>query len=265
LPATPLLATPPSSPEWGFRQSAIPAGLLLPPAPPLVNEASGRTPISLVDGISDASQGCLRLTTAPSTPPGNGCRNWSRDTWATPDWTPEPLPQQQKPPAPWPSPVAVAVSNTPTSPFMLFDSGAVCYGFTLRRADGVGLGMDVVRSSGNRTLLVTSVLAGGAVEAWNRQVVGSPNAGKAVVPGDKIVRVNSCHGCCNAMLAECRDKLLVKLLLVRGDLDCEQLMAMQQDGVAALPMKAVPQSTGSGVSPDELASRCDRLAAVVDI
>jgi len=48
---------------------------------------------------------------------------------------------------------------------MLFDSGAVCYGFTLRRADGVGLGMDVLRSDENRTLLVTSVLPGGAVEA----------------------------------------------------------------------------------------------------
>jgi len=148
---------------------------------------------------------------------------------------------------------------------MLFDSGDVCYGLTLRRADGVGLGMDVLRSDENRTLLVTSVLAGGAVEAWNRQVVGSPNAGKAVVPGDKLVRVNSCHGCCDAMLAECRDKLLVKLLLVRGGLDCKSVMAMQHDGVPPLPTKAVPQSTGSGVSQDGFASRCDRLAAAVDI
>jgi len=265
LRAAPLFTTPPSSPEWGFRQSAIPTGLLppVPPVPPLVNEAIGRTPISLADGIGDAS---TAIPQGPSTPPGSGCRKWRRDTCAPPDWTPEPPPQQQQQPAPWPSPIPAAVSNTPTSPFMLFDSGAVFYGFTLRRADGVGLGMDVARSDGNRTLLVTSVLAGGAVEAWNRQVVGSQNAGKAVVPGDKIVRVNSCQGCCEGMLAECRDKLLVKLLLVRGGVDCEQLLAMQHDGVPPLPTKAMPQGTGSGVSvtSDEFAGRCDRLDATVD-
>merc|ERR1719362_2803137 len=161
MPTTPLLATPPSSPEWGFRQSAIPAGLL-PPVPPLV---IGRTPISLANGINDPNtmpQGCLPSANAPSTPPGG---SWRRDSWAPADWTPESPPQQHAQPAAWPSSIPAAVSNTPTSPFMLFDSGTVFYGFTLRRADGVGLSMDVARSDGNRTLLVTSVLAGGAVEA----------------------------------------------------------------------------------------------------
>ena len=54
------------------------------------------------------------------------------------------------------------------------------------------------------------------MEAWNRLVAGSANAGKAVMPGDKIVSVNACTGDCDGMLAECRAKLLVQLLRTRA-------------------------------------------------
>jgi hypothetical protein len=50
--------------------------------------------------------------------------------------------------------------------------------------------------------------------------VGGPSAGKAVMPGDKIVMVNG-HSNPEAMLLECREKQMLRLSVVRGEPDCD--------------------------------------------
>jgi hypothetical protein len=96
-------------------------------------------------------------------------------------------------------------------------AGSVLFNFTLRRADGFQVGLDVSRDETNQELVVENVRAGGAVEAWNRQCFAGPYASKALVPTDRIVCVNS-QTDCEGMLEECRTRQLLKIYVVRGDL-----------------------------------------------
>ena len=122
--------------------------------------------------------------------------------------------------------------SSSTSPFVHCGGGRTFFGFTLRRAEGIGFGLDVVSSDGDRALLVRGILTGCAVEAWNRQVVGSPNAAKAVVPGDKIVRVNERARSAAGMLDECERSRLLTVYLVRGGLDPEAPLAWLEVALA---------------------------------
>lgn len=106
------------------------------------------------------------------------------------------------------------------SPFTLFENGSSIFTFTLRRADDVTLGLDVSHSDADNFLHVKSILANGAVQAWNRQCSGGPAAGKAVMAGDKIVRVNDAADVAG-MLNQCKEKQLLKITVVRGDPECE--------------------------------------------
>jgi hypothetical protein len=106
------------------------------------------------------------------------------------------------------------------SPFILCESGGSIFGFTLRRACGCELGIAVEHSNKEDALIVTNILPGGAVEAWNKQCCGGPAAGKAVMPGDRIVKVN---GVSNPedMWSQCTEKQLLKFVIVRGDVDAD--------------------------------------------
>lgn len=104
-------------------------------------------------------------------------------------------------PAPVPSPKA-------SSP------GDRTFSFTLRKADGADLGLSVSHDESEQTLRVEGIKEKGAVEAWNKQC----NAGgtdKAVLPKDHIVSVNAISYDPQGMLAECRDKQLLRLTILR--------------------------------------------------
>lgn len=138
--------------------------------------------------------------------------SWA-STVASP-WVQVPLPvalDQQIPSMPqWlegADPVAAAVAATP---------GVFGFLFTLRRAEDVGLGLDVDCGQSGRVLLVRKVLRGGAIEAWNRQCLKGPLAKKAVMPGDAIVSINGCSDA-ESMLRECRHSFLLKILVTRWD------------------------------------------------
>lgn len=107
----------------------------------------------------------------------------------------------------------------PASPFVICESGGCVFGFTLRLADGVELGLDVEHEAGTPGrivgLRVVGVKNSGAIEAWNRQCMGGPAAGKAVMPGDCIVAVNQATEPM-AMLEECRSKQMLRLTVMRG-------------------------------------------------
>jgi len=107
----------------------------------------------------------------------------------------------------------------PQPPYVIFEGGGSVFGFMLRRADGVDLGIDVTHNNDDKALHVQGVRPSGAIEAWNRLCSGGPAAGKAVLAGDKIVQVNAAD-VPEAMLAECREKQLLRITVVRGDPDC---------------------------------------------
>merc|ERR1712113_491383 len=86
--------------------------------------------------------------------------------------------------------------------------------FTLRRADGVSLGLEVERDMNDRALLVRTVFQNGAVDAWNRQCVETRMGWKAVLPGDRIVQANKALGC-EAILEEIKQRFLLHLVIAR--------------------------------------------------
>jgi len=89
--------------------------------------------------------------------------------------------------------------------------------FTLRKADGTDLGLNVSHLESDKELKIEGVRADGAVEAWNRQCHGSMTSEKAVMAGDRIISVNNVSHDAVKMLAECKEKQLLKLTIVRGD------------------------------------------------
>lgn len=130
------------------------------------------------------------------------------------DLTPQPRTPQRLPRTPM-HPKSPAV---PPSPFVICEGGGCVFGFTLRRAEGVEVGLKVAHCDGDEALLINSIVPGGAIDAWNRQCVGGPAAGKALTGGDRIVSVNSATNP-EAMLAECRLKQILRFTVVRGNPD----------------------------------------------
>jgi len=91
------------------------------------------------------------------------------------------------------------------------------FSFTLRKADGTDLGLNVSHHEEDKALRVEGVRPEGAVEAWNRQCIGSIFSEKAVCAGDRIISVNGVTHNPVKMLEECRDKQLLKITVLRGE------------------------------------------------
>jgi len=99
-----------------------------------------------------------------------------------------------------------------------FLEGGYCFSFTLRLADDVGLGVDLVPSwNDSQALCIQEILQNGAVASWNKQCSqSSMMLLKAVWPGDTIVAVNGKREYLD-MLDECKHKMLLKLTVFRHD------------------------------------------------
>jgi len=112
-------------------------------------------------------------------------------------------------------------SPSPSVPVSLMGSLAASsqhiFSFTLRKADGTDLGLNVSHHEDDKALRVEGVRPEGAVEAWNRACMGSTQSEKSVLPGDRIVSVNGVINNPVKMLEECRDRQLLKLTVVRGE------------------------------------------------
>lgn len=94
---------------------------------------------------------------------------------------------------------------------------ATTFVITLRKADDVSLGLSVnADEKEEKALVVEGVLPGGAVESWNFQCFGGSQQERVVVPGDRIVCVNSIEGDVTKMLEECTKSRLVKLVIARA-------------------------------------------------
>lgn len=144
------------------------------------------------------------------------------------------------------TPLSLASSLTPTAPLEVASpfagrgaaDGSI-FSFTLRKADGADLGLNVSHHEHDQVLRVEGVRPDGAVEAWNRQCAGSASAEKAVNVGDKIISVNGIAYDPQRMLEECRDRQLLKLTIVRGDRP-----------LPAIPAKASPPNKSTALRAD---------------
>lgn len=114
------------------------------------------------------------------------------------------------------------------SPFIFCEGGGCVFGFTLRRADGVELGLDFELQDSGDALVITGIKPAGAIEAWNRQCAGGPAAGKAVMVGDKIVDVNSKTDQFS-MALECQNSQMLRITILRGDSAVDNISGMWQD------------------------------------
>lgn len=67
-----------------------------------------------------------------------------------------------------------------------------------------------------QALVVDEVLQGGAIEAWNRQVMEGPKAtpDRAIQVGDFILSIN-CKRECQAMVNESKTKVLLEMEVLR--------------------------------------------------
>jgi len=105
----------------------------------------------------------------------------------------------------------------PMSPFTMLEGGGIRFGFTMRRSVDVELGLELKIALDNKGLVVQGVAKGSAIDAWNRQCVSGPAAGKEVTPGDTVVSVNAVTEEA-AMLEELAAKQLLKFVIVRKEL-----------------------------------------------
>jgi len=144
------------------------------------------------------------------------------------------------------TPLSLVNSLTPTPSPEVTSSSTRCtnanggtFTFTLRKADGADLGLNVSHHENDQVLRVEGVRPDGAVEAWNRQCAGSAAAEKAVVPGDRIISVNSIAYDPPTMLEECKEKQLLKLTIARGEYS-----------LPTMPVKANPPSKSSALRAD---------------
>lgn len=113
-------------------------------------------------------------------------------------------------------------------------SGFASYSISLRKADGLGLGLEVTRLEDPPGLRVESIDPAGVVEAWNRRCIGDFPPERIVRPHDVIIAVNG-HGMPDVMLKEFETQWVLRLTLVRGShLQAEQLQA-RAAGAAAPP------------------------------
>lgn len=112
-----------------------------------------------------------------------------------------------------------ALGGQPSSASTLPKEG-FCFGFTLRLADEVGLGVDLKpRIDATEALVIQGVLQNGAIAAWNKQCFdGTSNRCKAIWPGDTIVSVNGKTEYSD-MIQECKTKMLQKLQVFRAVCD----------------------------------------------
>jgi hypothetical protein len=89
---------------------------------------------------------------------------------------------------------------------------APTFSLTLRRADNVPLGLDVIGEKDQDFLLVEGIRLGGAVEAWNRQC--HPDS-REIRRGDRIVMINESKDA-ESMREECLKKHLLRMTVSRA-------------------------------------------------
>lgn len=115
-----------------------------------------------------------------------------------------------------PAPSQPKSDGSPSSEASANDKSNFRFHFTLQKAEGESLGLDVSHNNNTKILQVENVLPGGAVDTWNQQCSSSGQPEHVVRKGDRIVSVNTVSGCGKSMLEECKNNQELSVTLVRG-------------------------------------------------
>mmetsp|Transcript_73378 Transcript_73378/g.162296 ORF Transcript_73378/g.162296 Transcript_73378/m.162296 type:complete len:335 (+) Transcript_73378:126-1130(+) len=204
------------------------------PSPSPSVSSFGLSPVSLPLMHDDGMQ-----TPEPESPLTESI-DTTPESWATPtEWTQAWPPEATLPCLPKVLAVASAPQlhpasfpPSPESPVVDIEGLGTIFSFTLRLANGVGLGLNVTRSHDDYALIVKGVLPEGGIQSWNRQVLGSSKCMKAVELGDAIVSANGTTGC-QGMLDALMGTHLVKLSILRQSPDLRQTMACMSQSTMA--------------------------------
>ncbi|CAE7410545.1 moxd2 [Symbiodinium natans] len=156
-----------------------------------------------------------------------------------------------------PAPLSLATSlSVNEAPYSARAQTPSVFSLTLRKADDTELGLSVEPVESQKVLLVKGINADGAVEAFNRQC-GDLNPERMVLPGDRIISVNSVSYDPDKMLDECREKQLIKLTLARGDGPLPENPAAstgRMSGLRAAATEFVPKTSQEPPLPEVLRS-----------
>lgn len=120
-----------------------------------------------------------------------------------------------------------AASATPASD----QTSVPTFQVILRRADNVPLGLDVRGDSSETCLVVESVRAGGAVEAWNKQC---PDNTRVIKAGDHIIKINDAEDA-DSMREQCINKFLLRITVVRGPCSSQPAGSLRADADEFVP------------------------------
>lgn len=126
------------------------------------------------------------------------------------------------------------------------EADAFIFSLTLRVADAGDLGLAL--SPSGTVLRIDFVIPGSAAEAWNRQCSCSGSPDRVLQPGDQIVSVNDVAGDAQAMINECRNRL-VKLFIVRASAArLAERQSMDPTGNAAVQSVVLASPSRKGAS-----------------
>jgi len=119
----------------------------------------------------------------------------------------------------------------PASPTAPDQTYAPTFQVILRRADNVPLGLDVRGDANEKFLIVESVRAGGAVEAWNKQC---PDNKRIIMAGDHIVKINDAEDS-DSMREQCVSKFLLRITVARCQLSNQAAGNLRADADEFVP------------------------------
>lgn len=103
--------------------------------------------------------------------------------------------------------------SSPCSTPSTASGGALSFSLSLRRVDGMPLGIEVQPNTQRGFLEIKGVVAGSVVEAWNRQCEGCDDH-RAILPGDHVISINGATEA-EPMRSECVSKRVLRLTIVR--------------------------------------------------
>jgi hypothetical protein len=153
-------------------------------------------------------------------------------------------------PEPWQQVTAAAASALATSGGA--NDSCCVFNLKLRKADGADLGLNLSHHEYGQVLRIEAVRPDGAVEAWNKQCVGSDGSAlKVIQPGDSIIVVNDVAQDAKKMLEECKDKRLLKLTIARGEIADALGSASRQPCLRADATAFVPTTVDVPVGPND--------------
>jgi len=207
---TAAASTPPvvSPADWLSGVTATPS----PPTPQTAQtQESARA--SAAPGADVPASTSTEVFHTPAGSPHRGAPSAGADLGAGPS----PMPALSAIPGfPIASSSASDVSATTSHPAATLSAAAglgqaPTFSLTLRRADNVPLGLDIVGEADQAWLLVEDIRLGGAVEAWNRQCQGTA---REIRRGDRIIAINGAKDA-KAMAEECENKHLLRMTVVR--------------------------------------------------